>query len=133
MATLSCLLALSSALNAANREILLARTFWACAWVESRGDPRAVNRAEDAVGIVQVRPIMVADANRILGRSKYNLADRLDVQKSWEMFRLVVRYYYPSGTPEQWARTWNGGPKGSSRPATLAYWRKVQAELSRAR
>ena len=131
MTTLACLLALSSALTAANREIELRRTFWAVAFVESRCDPRAVNRSENAVGIAQIRPIMVCDANRIMGREKYTLADRLDVEKSWEMFRLYSRYYAPRGTPEIWARNWNGGPTGSKKKATAGYWQKVKAQMER--
>ena len=133
MTTVACLLALSSALDAAHREIEMRRTFWAVAFVESRGDPRAVNRRENAVGIVQIRPILVRDCNRIMGREKYTLADRLGVEQSWQMFRLYSRYYAPRGTPEIWARNWNGGPTGWKKPATVGYWQKVKAQMERQR
>lgn len=32
-------------------------------------------------------------------------------------------------TNEQRARIWNGGPRGMSKPSTLAYWRKVQEAM----
>jgi hypothetical protein len=130
MVSVALLLSLSTVLDAAQREISLRRTFWAVAWVESKGDPRAVNRREQAVGIVQIRPIMVRDVNRIVGRGKYNLSDRTDVERSYEMFRLYSRYYAPRGTPEIWARNWNGGPKGSQKQRTACYWLRVQEVLS---
>lgn len=129
MSTIAILLALSSAIDAAQREILLRRTFWAVAWVESGGDPRAVNVRERAVGIVQIRPIMLRDANRIIGKRKWRLSDRWNVEQSWQMFRVVMRYYYPKGGPEQWCRCWNGGPDGPRESATLPYWHKVQSAL----
>ena len=110
----------------------LLRTFKAVCWIESRGDPKAYNKAEDAAGIVQIRPIMVRDANRIIGYEKYTLADRWNPVKSWEIFRLVCRFYYPHGTPEQFARCWNGGPRGPKKPATLPYWLKVQRQMQEA-
>jgi hypothetical protein len=115
---------------AQERAALLRRTFDAVCLVESGGDPRAANLAEEALGIAQIRPVMVRDANRILGRRKYGLADRLDPVKSWEMFRLVVRYYYPAGGPEEWARCWNGGPAGPRRRSTLGYWQTVRDRMS---
>lgn len=128
MATVAVLLALSTALDAAHREILLRRTFWAVAWTESRGDPRAVKRDENAVGMIQIRPIMLADVNRVLGKPKYTLADRLDPEKCWQMWRIICLYYHPNGTPEQWARCWNGGPDWWKKPHTTdRYWSKVQA------
>ena len=129
MSIVVCTLSLVNAILAANREILLRRTFWACAQVESGGDPRAFNLKENAAGLMQIRPIMVRDANRIIGREKWTLADRWNVEQSWQMFRLIVRYYHPKGSPEQWARTWNGGGKGAKKTSTLAYWAKVAAAL----
>jgi hypothetical protein len=37
--------------------------------VESSGNPRAYNQREDAVGILQIRRILVDDLNRIYGPS----------------------------------------------------------------
>lgn len=132
MAIVACLITLSSALDAAQREILFRRTFWAVAWTESSGDPRAFNRRENAAGIVQIRPIMLRDANRIIGYPKWSLADRFDVEKSYAMFRLVCRYYENKGGAEQWSRLWNAGPDWrKNRAATDRYWAWVQAALSR--
>lgn len=54
------------------------RLLSAIEWVESRCNPSAVGDGGRAVGVLQVWPITVADANRILGREEFSLADRLD-------------------------------------------------------
>lgn len=133
MSSILATLALCNALLAADREISLRRTFWAVALIESGGDPRAVNRSEGAVGLIQIRPIMLFDANRIIGYNKYTLADRLSPEKSFQIFKSAVRYYFPRGTPEQWARCWNGGPDGPRQSCTLRYWTKVEKALARIR
>jgi len=103
----------------------LGRTWAAMAMVESGGDPDAVGDGGLAVGILQIQPVMVAEVNRIVGERRYTLADRWDVRKSVEMFCVYSLHHWPDGTPEQWARGWNGGPAGPRKAATLAYWRRV--------
>jgi len=100
--------------------------------VESGGDPTAWNRAEDAAGQVQIRPIVIEDLNRIYG-PRWNLEDRWDVEKSREIFWQYVLYWqdrmgYPL-TDETIARLWQGGPYGPRREATLAYWERVRERL----
>lgn len=109
----------------------LAKTVLAVALVESGGDPCAIGDGGQAVGILQIHPIMVADVNRIIGERRYTLADRRDVRKSVEMFVLYVLHYWPDGGPEQWARGWNGGPDGPEQSETKGYWRKVAIEIAR--
>ncbi len=96
--------------------------------VESRGDVNAHNVCEDAVGVLQIRPIMVKEVNRILRFDKYTLQDRWDKQKSIEMFN-VIRQHTPNPTNEKIARNWNGGPNGYKKNSTLKYWQKVQQQL----
>jgi len=96
--------------------------------VESRGDTLAHNIKEDAVGVLQIRPIMVKEVNRILRFDKYTLQDRWDKQKSIEMFN-VIRQHTPNPTNEKIARNWNGGPNGYRKNSTLKYWQKVQQQL----
>lgn len=97
-------------------------------YVESRGDVNAHNVSEDAVGVLQIRPIMVKEVNRVLGFDKYTLQDRWDKQKSIEMFN-VIRQTTPNPTNEKIARNWNGGPNGYKKKSTLKYWQKVQQQL----
>ena len=96
--------------------------------VESRGDINAHNVGEDAVGVLQIRPIMVQEVNRVLGFDKYTLQDRWDKQKSIEMFN-VIRENTPNPTNEKVARNWNGGPNGYKKKSTLKYWQKVKNQL----
>jgi len=53
-------------------------------------DPQAVNG--DAVGILQIRPICVDQANKLSGSEKYTLEDRFDVQKSKEICTLILSW-----------------------------------------
>ena len=101
-------------------------------WVESRGNIFAHNKREDAVGCMQIRPIMVKEVNRILAKNgipkAYTLEDRWSKQKSIEMF-YVIKSNTPNPTPEKLARNWNGGYKGYKCGCTLQYWDKVKEQL----
>lgn len=112
-------------------------------WVESNNNPNAVSRRENSVGIVQIRPVMVEEVNRICKikgiNKKFTLADRRDVVKSKEMFWIYQEFYNPE---IQWdalsdndleilARKWNGGPKGHIKNATKKYWNKVNKQLKK--
>ena len=100
--------------------------------VESKGNPYAYNSAEEAAGVAQIRPILVADVNRILGAETYTLKDRWDADKSHEMFGLYLAHYTgPDATAETMARVWNGGPTGATKESTLVYWGKVKAVMDR--
>ena len=104
-------------------------------WVESRGDTSAYNFREDAVGVLQIRPIMLKEVNRILdlkGASDiYTLEDRWARGKSIEMFSIVLNYYHKDSSYEKIARCWNGGPAGLQKKQTKKYWRKVQKRLNK--
>jgi hypothetical protein len=102
----------------------------AIAQVESSGNPNAVGDNGLAVGILQIHPITVKDANRILGREKFKLEDRKSVEKSIEIFYTITNHYTPDWNPEKVARRWNGGPKGDTKQATLGYWNKVRSLIN---
>ena len=97
-------------------------------YVESRGDSMAYNKREDAVGVLQIRPIMLREVNRLLGYNKYTLNDRWSKAKSIEMFE-IIRQNTPNPTDEILARNWNGGWKGYKKKSTIKYWDKVRKEL----
>ena len=96
--------------------------------VESRGDSMAYNAGEDAVGVLQIRPIMMREVNRLLGYNKYTLKDRWSKSKSIEMFN-VIKDHTTNPTNERLARNWNGGWNGYKKKSTLKYWQKVQNQL----
>ena len=93
--------------------------------VESNFDSMAYNSKENAAGVLQIRPIMVREVNRLLGEDKYTLKDRWSKAKSIEMFN-VIRSHLKGATDEEIARTWNGGYNGKNIPQTMQYWNKVK-------
>lgn len=98
--------------------------------VESRGNDSAYNKSEDAVGCLQIRPIMVREVNRLLKirgeERRYTLKDRWNRQKSIEMFLVFNKNV--SNFEEQ-CRRWNGGHNGMKKTATVKYWNKVKKKL----
>jgi hypothetical protein len=99
--------------------------------VESHGDDLAVNRAEQAIGCLQIRPAIIWDVEKIVGRT---ISQRVayDRDASIEILEIYVGHYATAKllghepTDEDMARIWNGGPDGWKKPETVAYWRKVQ-------
>lgn len=107
--------------------------------VESRGNDSAIGDrhlvGSEAVGALQIRPIMVREVNRILKIQKsdkrYKLKDRFDRNKTIEMFYVWKNYHHKDSNFETIARNWNGGPKGYKRNSTLKYWNKVEQQLNK--
>ena len=106
--------------------------------VESRGNDSAIGDrhlvGEEAVGVLQIRPIMVREVNRILRIQKtdkrYKLKDRFDRNKSIEMFHVWKNYHHKDSDMQTIARNWNGGPRGYKRNSTLKYWNKIEKQLN---
>jgi hypothetical protein len=96
--------------------------------VESNFDTLAYNEKENAAGVLQIRPIMVSEVNRLLGENKYTLKDRWNKAKSIEMFN-IVRLHTKNPTNERIARNWNGGYTGHKKKSTLKYWDKVKKQI----
>lgn len=89
----------------------------------------------DAVGALQIRPIMIREVNRILklqhSDKRYHKDDRYIREKTVEMFTIWKDFHHPDGDFEKIARNWNGGPKGYLNNRTVKYWVKVQKELNK--
>lgn len=102
--------------------------------VESGGNPEAVGKAGE-VGILQIRPVVVDDCNRIFGVERWYLPDRYSIDKSCAMCRHYLEHYATEkrlGRPVTWedrARIWNGGPNGHKKKSTEVYWAKVNKVL----
>ena len=94
--------------------------------VESNGNHRAKNGNQ--IGVMQITPILVADCNQILKKKKsklrYTLSDRLNVNKSKEMFLIIQEWYNPQNNVEKAIRSWNGGVNYSVK-GTQKYYEKV--------
>ena len=105
--------------------------------VESRGNDSAIGDrhlvGNEAVGALQIRPIMVREVNRILRIQKidkrFKLKDRYNRKKTIEMFFIWKNFHHSDSDFETVARNWNGGPRGYKNPKTEKYWKKVEAEL----
>ena len=94
--------------------------------IESSNNPKAHNLKEDAVGIIQIRPIMVREVNRLVGFEKYKLEDRWDVNKSFDMFYDFQIRLNKGLSLEKGCRMWNGGINGHKRASTDKYWSKIK-------
>lgn len=105
-------------------------------WVESKGNANAKSR-DGSVGIIQIKPVMVKEVNRICKiqglEKKFTLADRKNPRKSAEMFWIYQEFYNPDLNLDSLsekdmavlARKWNGGPNGDRKRSTKKYWKKV--------
>ena len=108
-------------------------------FVESRGNDSAIGDrhlvGNEAVGVLQIRPIMVREVNRILkiqGKTeRFDLKDRFDRQQSIRMFMVWKNYHHKNSEPEVIARNWNGGPKGYKKDRTIKYWNKIEKQLNK--
>jgi hypothetical protein len=105
--------------------------------VESNGNDSAVgdtHLGEPSIGVLQIRPIMVREVNRILKLKgteyRYKLKDRWDKEKSIEMFLIWKEFHHSDSNYEEIARSWNGGTKGPKNPRTYNYWKKVENQLA---
>ena len=106
-------------------------------YVESRGIDSAIGDRhldEPSVGVLQIRPIMVREVNRICKRigshQRFTLKDRFDRDKSVHMFLIWKEFHHKDSDFEAIARSWNGGPKGPKSRRTLPYWEKVEKQLN---
>ena len=92
--------------------------------IESGGDPRAYNVKEDAIGILQVRPCVVEDLRRYYGADITHEMMTKETAARW----AFIHYgrMWGARTAEEFARIWNGGPRGATKQSTLEYWNRVR-------
>ena len=98
--------------------------------IESGGKEDAVGDYGLAVGILQIHPIMIREANRILKRNQFTIADRLNPAKSRQVAKVFLVYQvdrykkkygeYPSEL--RLACSWNSGSIMKQMPS--AYLKK---------
>ena len=109
--------------------------------VESNRDPYAINTQENALGCLQIRPIMIADYNRI---TKENLSHDVAYNRSMAyIIASTIFNHYMKGIENPNAKhlafIWNGGgsawkrvdnPKKDRKQKMLdSYWKKVKLHL----
>jgi hypothetical protein len=93
--------------------------------VESRFNPKAYNQKENAAGIIQIRPSMLNEVNRIIGKKVYTDSCRFNPKKSYEMFLIILRHYKPKNL-YQTAMLWNCGTLYPVGDQGKQYWKKIQ-------
>lgn len=98
--------------------------------VESGGNSRAINESEQAYGPFQIRRLALIDVNRIW-RTDHTLSEFLDHWSLGAQAFIAYGNRYGAETCEEYARIWNGGPRGMSKDATLVYWQKVQRKMEK--
>jgi len=106
-------------------------------FVESRGKDSAIGDThldQPSVGVLQIRPIMVREVNRICKRidshQRFTLKDRFDREKSIHMFLIWKEFHHKDSDFEAIARSWNGGPRWRKIKRTEKYWAKVEQQLN---
>ena len=113
--------------------------------VESNCNPSAYNESEKALGSLQIRPIMLADYNRIYGTNikHKQMSNRLTSHNiAIGIFRHYEKYIKRNGeklNAKHLAFVWNGGgsawkrvenPKSDQKQKNLEiYWTKVSKHL----
>lgn len=79
----------------------------AFAMQESRMTEDAVSECGTHVGCLQISPIMVREANRILGEELYSYDDRLDAGCSYGIFKVVMEHHNPELDIDKACKIWN--------------------------
>jgi len=107
--------------------------------VESLGNDAAIGDlhlvGNEAVGALQIRPVMIREVNRILkiqkSKKRFKRSDRFSRERSIEMFMVWKNHHHPNASFEKISRNWNGGPRGYKKKGTRYYWEKVKTELNK--
>ncbi len=108
--------------SASNRKLLLD----AICIVESNNNSSAIGDNGNSRGAYQCTEAAWRDS----GYPEPYLPNVWDAAKSREVCRrYCVRYAGKNATDQAWARTWNGGPAGPKKKATLGYWKKVKKKM----
>ena len=98
----------------------------ALAWVESRWDDNAIN-SKQAVGYLQLTPILVKDVNRIIGTNNYTLENRNDRELSIEMFNIIMDNYNPQHDKHLAMKIWNPYAKLSYHRAVMNKYEELKS------
>lgn len=98
----------------------------ALAWVESRWDDNAVSNRE-AVGYLQITPILVKDANRIEGEDIFTLEGRTNREENIRLFHTIMQEYNPDRDKHLALKIWNPYAKVSYHRAVLKKYHELKS------
>ena len=125
----------------AEASVTITDVIYAIENVESNCDPYALNTRENAIGCLQIRPIMIADYNRITGEDlSHDIA--YDKAMSYIIASTIFNHYMKGikkPSAKHLAFIWNGGggawkrvdnPQNDQKQKNLdVYWEKVKLHL----
>lgn len=98
-------------------------------WQESRGAENAIGDNGLAVGVLQIHPIMVREANRILSLKgdshRYEYDDRYSRAKSIEIFNIVQEYHNKDRDFDVALRIWNHNHPDSYRKQIMRKYNEL--------
>ena len=98
----------------------------AFAVVESNDNPKAINHRENAVGLLQIRPIMIKQANQIVGEDIYELSDREDSLVSLGIFHTIMSELNPELDVGKAIEIWNPNATQSYRNLIKAIYKTTK-------
>jgi hypothetical protein len=96
--------------------------------IESHGNDHARGRHGE-LGALQIKPIMVRDANRLMG-THYAHTQVTNRAVATFIAHAYLSHYGRNLSDESLARIWQGGPKALKRSSSRAYGRRVMRKLS---
>ena len=102
-------------------------------WKESRGVEDCIGDSGKAVGVLQIHPIMVREANRIIAMTDksdtehYTYDDRYDREKSIEIFNVVQGYHNREKDFDVALRIWNKNHPESYRTQILNKYKELMS------
>ena len=80
-------------------------------WTESRGNENCIGDSGKAVGVLQIHPVMVREANRILKMKnidvEYDYDDRYSKEKSIEIFNIIQDFHNKNHDYNRALQIWN--------------------------
>ena len=101
-------------------------------WKESRGAEDCIGDSGKAVGVLQIHPIMVREANRILAMNNapeeklYTYNDRYSREKSIEIFKIVQDYHNKSHDFDRALQIWNHNHPMSYKTDIMAKYKELK-------
>ena len=102
--------------------------FTAIAKQESSLNSTALNKREDARGIIQIRALYLKDANAFL-KTAYKHSQCYSLSISYKLFKAYMKRY-KARTFAECAKLHNGGPYWRKKPTAVnIYWNKVRKNL----
>lgn len=98
-------------------------------WKESRGNENAVGDNGNAIGVLQIHPIMVREANRILKilgiNKEYSYEDRYIREKSVEIFNIIQDFHNKTHDFERALQIWNKNHPDSYRAQIMEKYNEL--------